>query len=156
MGDMEGKIEFSLGALTFSGSGESEWLERQLAKILEVAPELLAVTVRDKKAADPEEPNGGSPARDGQFKDTLASYIKTKNGEDNQVQRFLATADWLRQRGTTALTTALVSKALKDHHQKRLGNPSDCLNQNVAKGYCEKTGDSFFITPDGLAVLGHK
>ena len=86
----------------------------------------------------------------------MASYIKAKHGEENQVQRFLATADWLRRRGTTVLTTALVSKTLKEHQQKRLGNPADCLNQNTAKGYTEKTTTGFFIAPDGLKHLGHQ
>jgi hypothetical protein len=44
--------------------------------------------------------------------------------------------------------------ALAKNHQKRLANAADCLNKNVAKGYCEKTADGFFITPDGLKHLG--
>jgi hypothetical protein len=86
---------------------------------------------------------------------TLASYVRQKGGSENQVDRFLATADWLRQRGKQ-LTTAAVTKALRDHHQKKLANPADCLNKNVSKGFCEKSGDGFFITPDGLQKLGHK
>jgi hypothetical protein len=159
---MEGKVEFSVGPITLSGSGEQEWLEKQLIRILEAAPGLIDVA---QPAPDASGSGGaGGVSRSGvtasatgtSFSDTLVSYIKGKNGEDNQVQRFLATADWLRRRGVTKLTTAAVSKALRDNHQKRLGNPSDCLNQNVSKGFCEKTGDSFFITPDGLAALGHK
>lgn len=49
----------------------------------------------------------------------------------------------------------MVSKALKDNHQKRLGNAADNLNQNIAKGFCEKTDGGFYITPDGLKSLGH-
>jgi uncharacterized protein with von Willebrand factor type A (vWA) domain len=53
------------------------------------------------------------------------------------------------------LDTTAVAKALTDHQQKRLGNPADCLNQNVAKGFCEKKKDgSFFITPEGWKALG--
>jgi len=69
------------------------------------------------------------------------------------VKRFLATADWIRLRGESELTTSKVSKALLDNHQKRLGNPADCLNQNVRKGHCEKKGDGFFITPEGFKEL---
>jgi hypothetical protein len=46
-----------------------------------------------------------------------------------------------------------VSKALNDANQKRLGNPAECLNQNVAKGYCEKDGKQFFVTDDGKSSL---
>ena len=78
-----------------------------------------------------------------------------QGGESKQVNRFLSTADWLRRRGNENLTTAAVTKALRDQKQKRLTNPSDCLNNNVSKGYCEKGGGGFFITPDGLTKLGH-
>jgi hypothetical protein len=86
---------------------------------------------------------------------TLASHLKAKGAESNQVKRFLATADWLRMRGNEKLSTSLVSKALTDNQQKRLGNPSDSLNKNVAKGHCEKNGDDFYITPEGLKALGY-
>jgi hypothetical protein len=52
------------------------------------------------------------------------------------------------------LTTSAVAKALKENHQKRLANASDCLNQNTKKGFCEKSGKGFFITPEGLTHLG--
>jgi hypothetical protein len=148
-----GKIDFSLGALSFSGEGEQDWLAAQLDKLLEAAPKLQRVA----SLAAPEVTLG---AKDGDaqgrnFTDTLASYIKEKDGDSNQVNRFLATADWLRQRGSSNLTTAAVSKALSINHQKKLGNPADCLNKNVAKGHCEKKGDGFFITSDGLRALGH-
>lgn len=91
---------------------------------------------------------------DGGFTTSLASYIREKRAEQNQIQRFLVAADWLRKRGHLSLTTALVTKSLADNHQKGLVNPSDCLNKNVTKGYCEKTKEGFFITPDGLTHLG--
>lgn len=149
----EGKVEFSGGGLSFSGQGEQEWLSKQLDKILAAAPEL------QKLEALPIPTPGvpaGTPEAEGEFKETLAGYIKAKGGESNQVLRFLATADWLQRRGEQKLTTAAVSKALVSNHQKKLGNPADCLNKNVAKGHCEKYGDGFFITSDGLKELGHK
>jgi len=51
------------------------------------------------------------------------------------------------------LTTGDVSKALKDSNQSRLGNPSQCLNDNVSKGYCEKDGKQFFVTQEGKVSL---
>lgn len=85
---------------------------------------------------------------------SLASFIKTKKGDKNQNNRFLATAQWLSGRSEAALTAKAIAAALSEHNQKRLANPADALNQNVRKGYCEKRKDgSFFITPEGLEVL---
>lgn len=95
--------------------------------------------------------NGGQrPA----IRGSLASHIKAKKADKNQVLRFLATAQWLTSRDEAPLTTSAVAKALSDHNQKRLANPADSLNKNVAKGLCEKRKDgSFFITPEGLEAL---
>lgn len=148
----EAKIELTLGSLSFSGEGEQQWLEQQLDKILEAAPRLAKI----EPYAAPSPTNSvdsRSHNAAGEFTETLVSYVKVAGGESTQVKRFLATADWLQRRGNTNLTTAAVSKALQDNHQKRLSNPADCLNKNVAKGYCEKKGNGFFITPDGLKAL---
>lgn len=147
----QGKIELSVGPVSFSAEGEQTWLAEQLDKVLKSAPELARIhppaTSRDAAST--------TSATDKGFKETLAAYIKAKGGEDNQVKRFLATADWLRLRGEQNLTTSAVTKALKENHQKRLANAADCLNQNVSKGYCEKVDGGFYITPDGLKSLGH-
>ena len=84
----------------------------------------------------------------------MASFLKAKKADKKQVARFLATAAWLGGRGEEKVTATAVAKALSDHHQPRLANPADCLNQNVGKGYAEKRKDgSFFITPEGLEAL---
>ncbi len=145
----EAKIELALGAVSFSGEGDQEWLGQQLDKILKAAPELARIAPAVQARSAP------PAAVQGKFTETLASYLKRQGGEDNQVKRFLAAADWLRLHGMTKPTTAAVTKALKENQQKRLGNPADCLNQNVSKGYCEKAGGGFFITPDGLKALAH-
>jgi hypothetical protein len=89
--------------------------------------------------------------------DTLAAYLKAKGGENKQVQRFLATAGWLYRRNEKELSPTAVAKALSRNHQKGLANAADCLNQNVGKGYCEKTeGNKFFITHDGWKQLGEQ
>lgn len=148
----EAKIELTIGSVSFSGSGESDWLAQQLDKVLEAAPRLGSVQSASTEGATG---GGSSTLSSPPTSETLASYIKSKGGESSQVVRFLATADWLKRRGATALTTAAVTKALSDNQQKRLGNPADCLNKNVAKGYCEKSGDGFYVTPEGLKSLGH-
>ena len=145
-------VTLSYGSVSFSAEGAEEWVSTQLDKILETAVKLsqVAVSPKDDQRSPPGEIDAGSL-----FTATLAGHIKAKNGEVNQVRRFLATADWLRLRKSEKLNTSAVAKALSDNHQKRLGNPSDCLNKNVSKGHCEKLGDDFFITPDGLKELGY-
>ncbi|MBZ5594987.1 MAG: hypothetical protein LAP39_22320 [Acidobacteriia bacterium] len=146
----DGKIQVTVGSVSFSGEGDPQWLAEQLDKVLKAAPEVAAVP-----PPSPNLPQETPPQRGTGSGGALVSHIRTKGGEGNQTKRFLATADWLRLRGETELTTAKVSKALSDNHQKRLGNPADCLNHNVRKGHCEKSGEGFFITPDGLRDLGH-
>ena len=151
----EGKIQVTVGAVSFSGEGERDWLAEQLDKVLKAAPDLASAPPtlpagRSQQFTPASKPSGGA-----QVSGTLVSYIKAKGGESSQVKRFLATADWLRLRGESELTTGKISKALSDNHQKRLGNAADCLNQNVRKGHCEKQGEGFFITPDGLKALGY-
>jgi len=151
----DGKIEINVAGIVFSGQGEQQWLSEQLSKILATAAELSKLQPPPPAAAPHAANKAGASSVGGGSVGTLASHIRLKNGESNQVKRFLATSDWLRLRGETSLTTAKVAKALSDHQQKRIGNPADALNQNVRKGHCEKKGDGFFITPDGLSELGY-
>jgi hypothetical protein len=154
-----GKIQFSFGALSFSGEGNESWLEKQLDKIIKAAPDLAKLEpphVKDTEAGESSSRESRGSDSSGKFQTPLATHIREKSAESNQTKRFLAAADWLRRRGTTTLTTASVSKALQDNQQKRLSNPADCLNKNVAKGHCEKTSGGFFITPEGLRELGYK
>lgn len=140
------RIAVRLGPASFSGAGDPEWLAEQLDKVLRAVPLLAAAPTAENDSGAGDTPGSGP----------LASYIKARGGDSSQVRRFLAAADWLRLRGERTLTTAAVARALREHHQKRLGNPSDCLNQNVARGFCEKTGArTFYLTPDGLKTLGH-
>lgn len=148
-----GKIKVSIGAITFSGEGTQAWLADQLDKVLEKAGKQTAVVEQESNAgakigAD------SSPKPQSQSAGSLANYLKTKDATSNQVKRFLATACWLSKKGNTTLKTADVSKALKDNHQSKLSNPSDALNKNVGKGFCEKTTDSFFVTPEGWEEIG--
>ena len=150
----EAKLQVKIGGVEFSGEGSEKWLSEQLKEILGAAPKVAAAV----PPAPINPPAGGTkpPPASGTFTQTLASYLTAKKASGNQVHRFLATADWLRQKGE-ALSTAAVAKALIDHHQARLSNASECLNQNVSKGFAEKVpgGKGFFITPDGLKSLGH-
>jgi hypothetical protein len=85
---------------------------------------------------------------------TLASFFKSTNSTTVQVRKFLATAVWLHDtQQKKRLVTTDVSKALKDSNQSRLGNPSEMLNQNITKGFCDRDGKSFFVTDEGRAEL---
>lgn len=151
----QGKVEIKIGNLNFTAEGDQEWLGEQLSKVIKAAEavvpnEPIPVSTPGVNSAEVKGPTGAS-------NESLASYLKAKGGETKQVQRFLATAGWLHRRGTTQLDPTAVANALSAHHQKRLANPADCLNQNCRKGLCEKTKDGhFFITAEGWNALGEK
>lgn len=147
----DAKIQFKLGAIEFTGEGEKDWIAQQLDKILEKAPNLVAL-VPAKAAGEGggHKPMGTDPQIAGK---TLPVFLREKNATSNQVKKFLATAIWLEAKGKQRMTTSDVTKALKDSNQTRLGNPSDKLNQNVTKGYCEKDGNEFYVTEEGKNSL---
>jgi len=134
------RIEFTLGGISFSGEGTEDWLANQLDKIIEKAPYLIKIAPVPKTTKEEQEATT-SPAPTEQ--DTaiatqpLPNFLRQKNITNQQLKKFLATAVWLHAKGNTRITTADVTKALKDSNQSRLGNTSDALNKNVAKGFCE-------------------
>jgi hypothetical protein len=83
---------------------------------------------------------------------TLPDFLRAKKAT-NQSRKFLATAVWLHDRGAARVSTTDVRKALKDSLQGKLGNPAQCLNNNVSSGYCEKEGKVFFVTDTGRSSL---
>ena len=151
MGDSEtrrGKIELTIGNLSFVGEGDQDWLDQQISRLIDTFKPVHIDSSVDRLTSGPD-----SQQNDVVVAGSLASYLKAKRGDTVQVQRFLATAAWLHRRGEKPLTTKAVIKALKDNQQKRLGNPADCLNQNAGRGFCEKTNEGFFITPEGWRQL---
>ncbi len=146
----KGKIRLDVGDIRFSGEGEQIWLDEQIDKFIEAlnagriqGSSKLAISTTDDEGKTDTASVG-----------PLASYLKAKGADAVQNLRFLATAAWLSQRGEKELTTSSIAKTLKDNEQKRLSNPSDCLRQNVSRGFCERSGNTFFITPDGWRHLG--
>jgi hypothetical protein len=146
----EAKIEIKIGELHFSAEAEQQWVASQLDKIIAKADVLGKLAEKHELPAGS---GGGGPAKLGSVP-ALGSYLGSKNATTNQVRKFLSTAGWLHLKGKTKMGTADITKALKDNHQSRLGNPADCLNQNVKKGFCEKDDSDFFITTEGLKELG--
>jgi hypothetical protein len=132
---------------------------RWINEKLDLLPLLDAATQQDNEIKTRHASNATPAAADGaegKFDVSLASHIRGKGADGSQTQRFLVTSDWLRRRGQSNLTSGAIAKALTENQQARLANPADCLNKNVAKGFCEKTKDGFFITPEGLRELGYK
>lgn len=149
------KIQFKLGAIEFSGEGEKEWLEAQLDKILEKAPQLINIIPTPPPAGvgtsvGSHTPIGLDPSIAQQ---PLATFLRAKNATTNQVKKFLATAIWLESKGKNRLNTNDITQALKDSNQARLSNASDSLNKNINKGFCDKDGKEFFVTAEGKNSL---
>lgn len=144
-----GKIELTIGDLRFSGEGDQDWLDQQISRLIDIVPKVQIAASIDGVSSKPEPEQNETVSTQ-----SLASYLRAKGADTVQVQRFLATAGWLSRRGERVLTTKAVNKALQDNQQKRLSNAADCLNQNVGRGFCEKTTGGFFITPEGWRQLG--
>ena len=147
----DARVEMRVGSITFSGEGPEKWVAEQMDKFIEHAPSLLL-------AAPPaEEASGGDATAETAKTPTtggLAKFLGQKKVGKNQTKRFLATAEWLTQRGTTRPSTGDVTKAINDAHQPKMSNPSQCLINNVKSAYCEKDGKQFYVTPEGRKSLG--
>ncbi|THU40481.1 hypothetical protein FAM09_11515 [Niastella caeni] len=152
----DSKIQIKVGNVEFSGEGDQIWLTSQLDKILEKVPELIKIEPKTFNGISRigDEANG-NVISNGSRSSTLATFLKENNATVHQVKKYLATAAFLQLNGKNRLSTSDVVEALKNANQSRLGNPSDCLNQNVKKGHCEKDGGKeFFVTADGFRELG--
>ena len=154
----EAKIEIQIGEIKFSGEGDQEWLSVQLDKIIEKAEDLIELAPTPAPIQEPQSPrhqaadfsNASEIA-----KQSLSTFLKSKNATVAQVDKFLATAVWIEAKEKkNHLQTSDIGKALKNASQTKWNNPSDTLNQNVSKGYCEKDGKEFFVTQEGKDKMG--
>ncbi len=146
------KISFKLGKIDFTGEGEEKWVAAQLDKILEKVSNSLSNS-GGTSDGDGDAEATDSPAIDANV-GSLASYLQKKSIGKSAVKRFLATAAWLAKKGNKKPKAGEVGKAITDNHQAKLANPADCLNKNVSKGFCEKIGSQFYVTPEGFKSLG--
>jgi hypothetical protein len=154
----DSKIQIKVGIIEFSGEGNQDWLATQLDKILERAPELLKIELENPKVQQVVKDiiiPSSIDKNDVLKPSNLSIFLKEKNATVAQVKKFLTTAAFIQLNGKTRITTSDVNSALKAANQSKLNNASDCLAQNVKKGFCEKDGSSgFFVTTDGLSDLG--
>lgn len=159
MSSDQAKLRLKYGELQIEYEGEQAFLRDGFVEMLQQAGEVLgrlpnAPIVHQPAPLGLPEPPPINAQFEAVFSTSLHAHLKAKGADKKQVEKFLATADWLRRRGSNELNTAAVSKALAENQQSKLSNPADCLNQNVAKGFCEKTASGFFITPEGISHLG--
>jgi len=154
----ESKIQIKVGHVEFSGEGNQDWLSSQLDKILDKVPDLLKIELANNSnggsGSGDGGNSGGSGGNGGAKLTNLASFLKQKNATSNQTKKFLATAAFLQQNGRESMGTNDVTKTLEDGKQGKLTNPALCLINNVKKGYCEKKGKDFYVTPEGFTSLG--
>ena len=147
---MTAKMRVRVGEVEVEYEGPESYLDEKLVELID----------RLKSIYESMSPPGGQPGTTigeapTKTKDpgTLAAFLKVKNATSPQVKTFLATALWLQLKGKDKLQTRDINKALKDNRQSRLGNASDCLNQNVSKGFCVKDGKEFYVAPEGISEL---
>ncbi len=148
----DAKVEVEVGQFRFSGEGEQQWLAQQMDKILRSAESLTRLAPPKART----EPNVGCEVNDAapQMTGEALPHFLTRTKATSQVDRYLATAEWLHRKEYEQVKTRDVTKALKDARQNRLSNPADCLGKNTTKGHCVKDGKSFYVTPEGRKHLG--
>ena len=142
------KSRVKVGDLEVDFEGSESFLDKKLPQFIS---QLSKFSLHTGGAS---RPGGGDTKRGGEESGSLATFLQKHGGGKSQEHRFLVTAQWLHLRGSQTLKTSDVSKALRDNHQSRLGNPSDSLNKNVRKGLCEKTPEGFFVTEEGKKAVG--
>ncbi len=149
----DGKIEFSMGGISFVGEGETKWVSGQLDKILAKIPELMKIAPQESPPKGAGAQGAPPMGKDSKIpKKTLPAFLREKSPR-SQTKKFLATAVWLEAEGARRISTRNVIQALSMSQQSKLANASRCLGENVAKGWCEKDGKQFFVTQEGKASL---
>jgi len=143
---MTAKIRVRVGDIEVDYEGAENFLDKKL-------PELVTYLSKLAERVPQRTESGKTGIKERGDPGTLASFLKVKNATISQKRRFLATAEWLHRRGSVKLKTRDITKALQDNHQKRIGNPSDTLLQNISDGSCEKAGSEFFVTDEGRTAL---
>lgn len=141
---MTTKIRIKVGDIEVDFEGPGSFLDK---KLLELISRLSQMS--ETPSADPEKSKtrraSGDPG-------TLAAFLRVSKVRSKS-KRFLATAEWLHRKGSARVQTNDVRKALKENSQSSVGNASQCLNNNVTSGFCEKDGKQFYVTDEGRATL---
>jgi len=142
---MATKLRIRVGDVEVEYEGPEAFLNKKL-------PELIGNVAKVRGTKSEGDEGGSGMGSEGS--QTLVAFLGATNSKSNQKRKFLATAQWLHGQGKKMLRTRDITAALKESQQSRLGNPSDCLNKNIADGFCQKEGQEFFVTPEGKRKLG--
>lgn len=159
-----GRLEFKIGNIEFIGEGEQEWVTLQLEKMLERIPDLQKENPTKVIKSQPETDTSEAmlPSNSGgdlfstpkttqrAIPENLSTFLRSKDCIDKQRRKFLGTAVWLQQNGKQLIKTKEVTDALRAARQVKITNPSHQLNQNISQGFCQKEGNGFYVTPQGV------
>lgn len=150
------RIEFKIGNIEFVGEGEQDWVTEQLDKVLKRIPELASESIKtapkavSQPAITTRNTQNNTQNNEQLAKENLSTFLRKRDAIDKQRRRFLGTAVWLQLRGQQLIKTKEVTDALRAARQVKITNPSHQLNQNISQGYCQKEGQGFYVTPQGV------
>jgi hypothetical protein len=145
------RIEFKIGNIEFVGEGEQDWVTEQLDKVLTRIPELATESKKvTQKVATPTSSLKTPQVTEHSATENLSTFLRKRDAIDKQRRRFLGTAVWLQLRGQQMIKTKEVTDALRAARQVKITNPSHQLNQNISQGFCQKEGQGFYVTPQGV------
>ena len=146
------RIKFKIGNIEFVGKGEQSWVTEQLDKVLERIPSLATESKKSTPKAVVETPQvvKTTPKVDASNLENLSTFLRKRDAIDKQRRRFLGTAVWLQLKGQQMIKTKEVTDALRAARQIKITNPSHQLNQNISQGFCQKEGQGFYVTPQGV------
>jgi hypothetical protein len=159
-----GRLEFKIGKIEFVGEGEQDWVTEQLEKMLERIPALTkqnnainsnVKSIISESSLDPEQITANyTPSQQTNspkaIPENLSTFLRKKDCVDKQRRKFLGAAVWLQLNGKTIIKTKEVTDELKIARQIKITNPSHQLNQNINQGFCQKEGNGFYVTPEGV------
>lgn len=144
-----GKIKLQVGDMRFYGKGEQDWLNEQIDKLLAAAKSGKFENSHKSAADVPQQESTKT-----ENSEPLAEFLNDKQRNETEARRFLATAAWLFLQGSDSFESRDVTKALQEHAQKKIGNPSRALSRNIARGYCAKTKKGNYVTDEGMEEIG--
>ncbi len=145
-------IKFKIGNIEFVGKGEQSWVTEQLDKVLERIPSLATESKKStpKVVVETTQVDKVTPKIDASNLENLSTFLRKRDAIDKQRRRFLGTAVWLQLKGQQMIKTKEVTDALRAARQIKITNPSHQLNQNISQGFCQKEGQGFYVTPQGV------
>lgn len=146
------RIKFKIGNIEFVGEGEQDWVTEQLDKVLERIPSLASDSKKStpKAVAKTTQTEQNTTKTDTSNLENLSTFLRKRDAIDKQRRRFLGTAVWLQLKGQQMIKTKEVTDALRVARQVKITNPSHQLNQNISQGFCQKEGQGFYVTPQGV------